>query len=58
MCPGTCNPAIVAKVGARSTMETGLVTTCDGIEAEGAGFQIRGSRIRASVWYGPLKSNP
>ena len=52
-------PAMAQKVGARSTRPTGRVTT-DGAAAgrDGAGRHTRGSRIRASTWYGPLKSRP
>ncbi len=52
------SPAIVQKVGARSTSPTARVTTDGATPAEGAGRQMSGSRIKPSTWYGPLNSRP
>ena len=40
-------------VGARSTWPTGR-TIAGATPADGAGRQMKGRRISASVWYGPL----
>ena len=47
-------PAMAQNVGARSTCPTGSCTTAGATPAEGAGRHTKGSRISASVWYGPL----
>ncbi len=47
-------PAMAQNVGARSTWPTGSLTTAGAMPAVGAGRHTKGSRISASVWYGPL----
>jgi len=51
-------PAMAQNVGARSTCPIGSATAAGSTPAEGAGRHTRGTRMRASVWNGPLNKSP